>query len=123
MSTTAPPTLNADDLRRAFERRDAAGLLALYREDATVEIVDAQNTPSSPQRFEGREAIRAHIEDVFAREMTHELDIVAVGGDAVGYSLRCLYPDGTRVVCAATAQLQGGKIAREVGVQAWDSAD
>jgi ketosteroid isomerase-like protein len=121
MSTTTTSTFDAGALRRAFENHDAAGLLALYADDATVEVADAQNTPSRPLRLEGREAIRAHLEDVLAREMTHAVDVVAVGEDAVGYSLRCAYPDGTRVLCAATAQLRDGRIIREVGVQAWDA--
>jgi hypothetical protein len=53
--------------------------------------------------------------------MTHEVDIVAAGADAVGYSVRCAYPDGTRVTCVATSQLRDGRIAREVAVQAWDA--
>jgi ketosteroid isomerase-like protein len=121
MSTTTTSTFDAGALRRAFENHDAAGLLALYADDATVEVADPQNTPSRPLRLEGREAIRAHLEDVLAREMTHAVDVVAVGEDAVGYSLRCAYPDGTRVLCAATAQLRDGRIIREVGVQAWDA--
>jgi ketosteroid isomerase-like protein len=120
-TTTTTSTFDAGALRRAFENHDAAGLAALYAHDATVELADAQNTPSRPLRLEGREAIRAHLEDVLAREMTHAVDVVAVGEDAVGYSLRCAYPDGTRVLCAATAQLRDGRIIREIGVQAWDA--
>lgn len=121
-TTVITPTFSADDLRKAFHGRDAAGLLALYAPDATIEIVDARNTPSSPKRIEGRDAIRAHHEDVFSRDMTHEVEIVAVSPEALGYSIRCRYGDGTRVVCAATAELRNGKIVREVGVQAWDGA-
>jgi ketosteroid isomerase-like protein len=122
-TTTSRSPFDADALRRAFENHDAAGLLALYADDATVELADARNTPSRPLRLEGREAIRAHLEDVLGRELTHVVDIVAVGDDAVGYSLRCAYPDGTRVLCAATARLRDGRIVREVGVQAWDTQD
>jgi ketosteroid isomerase-like protein len=120
MSTTTTSTFDAAALRRAFESKDADGLMALYAEDATVEIVDALNPPSSPQRHEGREAVRAHLEDILGRDMTHAIDTVAIGDDAVGYSVRCVYPDGTRVVCVATAQLRDGRIVRELGVQAWD---
>ena len=87
--------LDGAALRRAFSDRDAAALPSLYAEDATIEIVDAQTTPSRPLRVEGREADPRHFEDVFAREMTHEVETVAIGGDARGYSVRCAYPDGT----------------------------
>jgi ketosteroid isomerase-like protein len=121
MTTIPTSTFDVSGLRRAFSERDAAALLALYADDATVELVDAQNPPSRPRRIEGREALRAHIEDVFSRDLTHQLDIVAASPDAVGYTVRCAYGDGTRVLCTATAELRDGRIAREVGVQAWDS--
>jgi hypothetical protein len=123
MSTTDISTTNFDvaALRRGFAERDAGTLASLYADDATREIADAQNPPSRPARVEGIAAITAQLEEVMGRDMTHELDIVAVSADAVGYTLRCRYPDGLRVLCAATAQLRDGKIVREVGVQAWDS--
>ena len=122
MSTTSiTTTFDVAALRRGFAEHDAAALASLYAPDATVEIADANNPPSRPSRLEGRDAIRAQLEDVLARDMTHELDIVVVADGAVGYSLRCAYPDGTRVLCVSTAQLRDGKIVREVGVQAWDS--
>jgi len=123
MTTTTNNTTSFETtLRQAFAQRDAATLAGLYADDAQIEIVDAQHQPKDPQRLQGRDAIRAHLEDVFARDMTHEVDILAIGDGALGYSLRCAYPDGTRVVCAATAQLADGRIVREVGVQAWDAA-
>jgi ketosteroid isomerase-like protein len=121
MTSLTTPTFDAAALRRAYSGRDVEALLSLYHGDATLEVADAHNTPSRPLRLQGREAIRAHHEDVLGRDMTHELDTVAVGPDAIGYSLRCSYPDGTRVICVATARVRDGKIASEVGVQAWDA--
>ncbi len=120
-TTTTPTAAAADGLRHAFSTRDTDALLALYAEDATVEIVDAVHTPSHPLRLSGHAPLRAHYEDVFARHMTHEADIVLASGDALAYTLRCTYADGTKVVCAATAILRDGLIVREVGVQAWDA--
>ena len=120
MTTISPIGLGAA-LRRAYSTRDAAGLAALYAPDATIEIVDAVHTPSRPSVLSGGEALLAHFEDVFARDMTHDVETVAAGDDCVGYSLRCTYADGTKVVCAATATLLDGRIVRELGVQAWDA--
>lgn len=108
-------------LRSAYSTRDATALLALYANDATVEIVDAVHPPSHPSILRGHDALRAHFEDVFARNMTHEIDIVLATADALGYSLRCTYADGTKVVCATTAVIRDGLVVREVGVQAWDA--
>ena len=63
-------TLDGAALRRAFTDRDGAALAALYADDATIEVVDAENTPSAPLRVEGRDAIRAYFDDIFARDMT-----------------------------------------------------
>jgi ketosteroid isomerase-like protein len=120
MSTTTT-TFDAAALRDAVEGRDAAGLLTLYAPDARIEIADPQNPPSRPRVIEGRDAIAAHLEDVYGRDMTHEVELIAASDTAVGYTVRCSYPDGTRVLCSATAQLRDGSIAREVGVQVWDS--
>jgi ketosteroid isomerase-like protein len=121
MTTIPASTIDVDALRRAYATRSVDGLLALYAPDATVEIVDAVHMPSHPHRLAGHAALRAHFEDVFARDITHEADIVVATPDALGLSLRCTYADGTKVVCAATAVVRDGLIVREVGVQAWDA--
>jgi ketosteroid isomerase-like protein len=121
MTTIPASTIDVDALRRAYANRSVEGLLALYADDATVEIVDAVHMPSHPHRLTGHEALRAHFSDVFARDMSHEADIVVATPSALGLSLRCTYADGTKVVCAATAVVRDGLIVREVGVQAWDA--
>ena len=113
-------TLDGAALRRAFSDRDGGALGALYADDATIEVADAQNTPSAPLKVEGRDAIRAYFEDIFARDMTHEVDTIVSDEDSAGFSVRCSYPDGVRVVCVATAQLSGGLIVRQLTAQAWD---
>lgn len=121
MSTTITPTFDVAALRAAIEGRDAAALADLYCDDCVVEIADQGNTPSRPKRIEGKAALRAAFDDVYSRDMTHRLGTVAVGSDAVGYTVHCSYADGTRVLCAGVAELRDGRIARETGVQAWDA--
>ena len=96
MTTIPTSRIDASALRRAFSDRDADALLALYADDATVEVVDHLNQPSAPRTIRGREQLRAHLEDVFARDMTHAVDIVAAAPDALGYVVRCTYADGTK---------------------------
>ena len=57
-------TLDGAALRRAFSDRNGAALTALYADHATIEVADAQNTPSAPLKVEGRDAIRAYFEDI-----------------------------------------------------------
>ena len=120
MSTTANQQLDLGALRRAIESRDAAGQVALFAPDAEVVLVDKENTPSNPVRVQGIEAIRAMIEDVCARDMTHEVTHAISSPDGAAYTLRCRYPDGTRVQCMALLETRDGKIVRQEGVQAWD---
>jgi ketosteroid isomerase-like protein len=123
MSTTTnhTTTFDAAALTAAIEARDAGALIELYADDAVIELTDAEHPPSSPIRVEGRDAIRAVFDDVYRREMTHAVGPVAVGGDRLGYVVRCRYPDGLEVLCSAVSELRDGRIARETVVQAWDS--
>jgi len=122
MTSIPTTTFDVAALRRAFADRDATALAALHADDATLELIDAEHTPSHPQRIAGREAVDAYIADLFSREMTHSVEDVAVGDGVLGFSLRCRYPDGTRVLCVATAKLRDGRIVRQVAAQAWDVA-
>jgi hypothetical protein len=114
-------TIDGAMLRRAVEQRDAGTLAGLYADDATIEIVDAGTPPTSPRRLNGRDEIDAHLRDVYGRDMRHQVDVVALSGDALGYTVRCAYPDGTKVVCSALGELRDGRIAREVVLQVWDA--
>lgn len=125
--TTKEATMSAtsqqfdlDALRRAIESRDAAGQVALYADDAEIVTVDKDHPPSRPLRVQGIDAIRALIEDVCARDMTHELTHTVSGPGGAAFVLQCRYPDGTRVFCATLLELRDGKIVRQEGAQAWD---
>ncbi len=117
---TQPTQIDVAVLKRAVEERDAEAQLALYAEDAEVRLVDRVNTPRSPRVLNGREEIRAWIEDVCARDMTHAVQTPVLGGDAVAFIEACRYPDGTNVLCATVAELSDGRIVRQVAIQAWD---
>jgi ketosteroid isomerase-like protein len=120
MSTSTTPTFDFAELKRALEERDATAQLALYTDDAEVTLVDRINTPGSPRLLRGREQIRAWIEDICERDMTHRVDMHVAGDRGAAYTQACRYPDGTNVLCAAVLELRNGQIARQVGVQAWD---
>ena len=55
--------------------------------------------------------------------MTHEVDTVAITDDGAGFSVRCVYPAGLRVLCVATAEVSDGLIVRQLTAQAWDSGE
>src|ERR1700690_1967296 len=107
-------------LKRAIEGRKASALAGLYADDAIVQVIDRDNPPSNPRSLKGRAAIAAYFEDVCGRDMTHKVDAGVAMGNRIAFTQSCAYPDGTKVYCSAMIDLKGGKIARQVVVQAWD---
>lgn len=107
-------------LKRAIEGRKAAALADLYAEGAVVQVIDRDNPPSQPRSLRGRGAIAAYFEDVCGRDMTHKVECSVATGNRLAFTQSCAYPDGTKVYCSAMIDLKGGKIARQVIVQAWD---
>jgi ketosteroid isomerase-like protein len=121
MSTTTQSTFDVAAHARAVTERDAEATLRSYADDAVIEVVDREHPPSSPLRISGREAIRAHVSDVAARDMKHSVRHAIGGGDSASLWIDCEYPDGTRVRCAGVLQTRDGKIVREDVLQEWDS--
>ena len=119
MATTATK-FDPQALKRSIEERDASAQVALFADDAVVEVVDKENPPSKPLVLSGRDAIRTQIEDVMSRDMTHKVSGLVVDGDKASIAIDCQYPDGSRVLCLATLELRDGQIVRQRGVQAWD---
>jgi hypothetical protein len=121
MATTSTATaFDTAAFRRAIESRDAGAQLELYADDARAELVDRENPPSRPRVTSGRDELRDYLEDVTSRDMTHEVSSLVVDGDSGAFTVDCLYPDGTRVLCMATIALRGGRIAGQRCVQVWD---
>jgi len=118
--TPKPKPVTVARLKRAIEGRNARALAALYGEDAVVQVIDRDNPPSKPRNLEGRSAISAYFDDVYGRDMTHKIESGVAVGKRLAFTQSCAYPDGTRVFCSAMIELKGGKITRQIVVQAWD---
>ncbi|HYZ62860.1 MAG TPA: nuclear transport factor 2 family protein [Acetobacteraceae bacterium] len=113
-------TLSIPALRRAVEGRDGKTLAGFYAPEAVLQIIDHDHPPSHPLEIRGKEGIAAYFDDVCGRTMTHLVEFGVESGDRLAFTQACAYPDGKRVFCSATLELAGGKIARQVAVQAWD---
>lgn len=109
-----------DALRRGIDHHETDVVIDLYTEDAVLEIVDASNPPSRPRRIEGREALRAYFDDVFSRDMVHEVQRAFGDDEHVAFSVACRYASGEQVLTSESCDLEDGRIARETLVQAWD---
>jgi hypothetical protein len=113
-------TLTIPRLRQAIESRDGRTLAGFYAENATLQIIDQINPPSRPREITGREAITAYYDDVCGRTMTHRVDTGVVDGDQLAFTQTCTYPDGKRVFCSSSLELNSGKVVRQISIQAWD---
>jgi SnoaL-like domain len=113
-------TVSVADLKRAIEGRDAKALIGFYDENATLRIIDRDNSPSHPREIKGNAAIAAYYEDVCGRAMTHRIESGVTDGQQLAFTQVCSYPEGGKVVCAAMLELKNGKIVRQTAVQAWD---
>ncbi len=120
MSTTATNSFDVARFARATEERDASTQLSMYADDASITIIDQSSQPSSPRTVAGRDRIKAWIEDVTGRDMTHRVGHAISEENGVAYIVNCRYPSGAQVVCATVLELDGDAIARQTVVQVWD---
>jgi hypothetical protein len=103
-----------------MEGNDAELLASRYTNDAEIQVVDKNNPPSKPGVIAGRAAIGEYYRDVCGRGLSHRIDNEVIGENRIAFTEECLYPDGTNVLCASVLHLDGGRISRQTGVQAWD---
>ncbi len=111
--------LDFEALKRAIEQSDADSLAGFYAEDAEVLTINRNTTPSSPNVLRGKEQIAEFLADVCGRDMTHRIENEVVE-DRIAFNEACEYPDGLRVLAAATLDVRDGQIIRQVNVEAWD---
>lgn len=120
MSTTTK--FDLDGFTRAAEERDAATQLSMYGPNAVVTIIDKITQPGSPRVLRTREDIKAWLEDIYARDMTHKVQHRVLDDTGAAYTQACRYPDGTNVLCATVIELEDGAISGQTAVQVWDEA-
>ncbi len=120
MSTTTTSRFDLKRFTRAAEERDAATQLSMYGADAVVTVVDKLTQPGSPRILQGRDEIRAWLEDMYGRDMTHAVQHTVSDATGAAYTQACRYPDGTNVLCATVLELAGEAIVRQTAVQVWD---
>ena len=115
-------TFDLDRFTRAAEERDATTQLSMYGPDAVVTIANKISQPGGPRVLRTREEIRAWLDDVYARDMTHKVQHRVSDDTGAAYTLACRYPDGTNVLCATVIELDGGVISGQTVLEVWDEA-
>jgi hypothetical protein len=109
-------------IRRAIEGNDPRMIAGLYADDATIQIVDRDHPPGHPLEIEGIDAITEFHREISLRPITHIVDRGVESPDRIAFAERCLYPNGSVVLCMSMLELNNGRIGRQLCVQAWDEA-
>jgi hypothetical protein len=52
--------------------------------------------------------------------MSHRVEQEVVGEGRAAFAEACRYPDGTNVLCMTVLDVEGGRIVRQLAIQAWD---
>jgi hypothetical protein len=94
----------------------------MYGADATVTIADKVSQPGAPRVLRTHGEIKAWLEDMYGREMTHKVQHRVKDDTGAAYTQACRYPDGTNVLCATVISLDDGLISDQTVVQVWDEA-
>jgi hypothetical protein len=115
-------TFDLDRFTRAAEERDASAQLSMYGSKAVVTIANKISQPASPRLLRGRGEIKAWLEDMYARDMTHKVQHTVSDEDGAAYTQTCRYPDGTNVLCATVIGLDAGLISAQTVLEVWDEA-
>jgi hypothetical protein len=115
-------TFDLDRFTRAAEERDVGTQLSMYGADAVVTINNKISQPGAPRVLRGREEIKAWLEDVYGRDMTHVVKHRVVDETGAAYTQACRYPDGTNVLCATVIELEAGVISGQTVLETWDEA-
>ncbi len=116
--TTSPADLKS--LAEAIEADDPARIAAVYAQDAVIEVFNRDHGPADPIIVRGRDAVRALLEDVAGRKLTHRVERAVADGAAGALQVGCRYPDGSRVTCMSTFDTEDGLIVRETRLEVWD---
>jgi hypothetical protein len=112
--------LDLDAIRKGQEDHDVEALMSTYASNAELSVIDANNPPGRPKTLRGKDEIAAFWNDILGRGLTHKVESLFAADDQAACRVVCEYPNGSRVVCSSISDLEDGKIAREVIVQAWD---
>jgi ketosteroid isomerase-like protein len=120
MPATITETLDLDALRATIDRDGSPALAAYLADDVEWIEIDQRTPPRAPAALHGRDAVVAMLRDTKARGIVSRVGDGFVAGDRAALAVTCSFPEGGSLVAHGLVTLREGKIARWVGVQAWD---
>ena len=99
-------------LSRAIHGRDCHYHLALYADDAEVEILDGSHADAPLQVLRGKAAIGDWLDGMSSAAVHNQVRDAVVLPDRVTYTEECCYGDGSKVVLECRADVRRGQITR-----------
>ena len=102
-----------DGLSRAIQSGNVGYQLALYANDAEVQIIDSNDPACCPQVLHGKDAIGSWINDLLAQGVTPTVMHPVLACDHVALVEEVHMPDGRNLLFHCTAEVHGGQITKE----------
>jgi ketosteroid isomerase-like protein len=106
--------------KRAFEDKDFESWVSFYADDAEWIEYRHFSPPHSPNRMVGKQQIAESLERICGANLVITIAREVIGTDRVAFSVDCTLPDGKRIFEHVIADIENGKVARQVDVEAWD---
>lgn len=110
---TTRTTFDLPGLRRAIQSGDPHYQLALYADNAEVEIVESDQAAPPIRIFRGKTAIRDWIEGMTSDEVRYRIVDRMLTENRLEFVEQCQYPDGTDAVYVRRAEVRRGQITKE----------
>jgi acetyltransferase-like isoleucine patch superfamily enzyme len=107
---TTQTSFDMTGLSRAIRRRDCQYHLALYAEEAEVEIFDWAQPTTPLQVLRGKPAIGEWLHGMSSTAVQYEVRDAHVHADRVTYTEQCRYGDGSSVLFDCSAEVRRGQI-------------
>jgi SnoaL-like domain len=106
--------------RDAVEAKDVGRWAAFFRDEAEWLEYRHADPPARPNRMVGRGEITAFLKQVAAWPIGLTIETIFRSGNDVAYRMWVDRPDGRRIIEHTMLELDGGRIRRQIDVEAWD---
>ena len=109
-----------DGFRRAFCAKDVDAWLAFFTDDAVWIEYRHTKPPRDPKIIRGRDEIEAHLRLMAEGPLELAMSDEVLGDKRAAFRVVCTLPGGRRIIEHVIVELEDGRIARQVDVEAWD---
>ncbi len=113
-------TFDFAKFKNAFETKDYRAWIDFYAADAVWTEYRHFNPPKNPNVMRGRDAIASFLQSICAQPFTIYFDDEILAGDRAAFRFIVTFPDGKQIYEHALLDTRGGKVTRQVEVEAWD---